>query len=110
MQEGKKRKIQGERGNEMRQGFDNFSYYQHLLHKKRNGAFYGEKLEEMQGKKGDRGEGKFGNIVGAIMNIYYSKEEFKEMRKRERWKVWQCYICCLHILYKRKQKEEKKKQ
>jgi len=44
------------------------------------------------------------------MNIYCSKEEFKEMRKRERWKVWQCYICCLHILYKRKQKEEKKKK
>ncbi len=76
MHDEKKRKIQGGRGNEMRQGFHNFNYCQHLLHKKRNGEFDGEKLEEMQGEKGDRGEGKLGNIVGAIMNIYYSKEEF----------------------------------
>jgi hypothetical protein len=30
------------------------------------------------------------------------------MRKKERWKARQCYICCLHILYKRKQKKRKK--
>jgi hypothetical protein len=27
-----------------------------------------------------------------MMNIYYSKEEFKEMRKREGWRAYHYYI------------------
>ncbi len=42
------------------------------------------------------------------MNNYYSKEKFKEMREREGWRAQQCYNCCLHILYMRKQREERK--
>lgn len=63
MHEGKKRKMQGERGNERRQGFDNFSYCQHFLHEKRNGELDGEKFEEMQRKKGDRGKESLGTLL-----------------------------------------------
>lgn len=102
--------MQGKRGNERRQGFDNFRYCQCLLHNKRNGEFDGKKLEEMQGRKEIGGRKAWEHCWSYYEHLLFKRRIFKNERKRGVEGLAMLHLLSTHFIQEKTKRRKKKEQ